>query len=46
MSDLGAFGKVTEQVKLISQYLHLADVVIDNVVFRLHYIFRSNTFER
>ena len=44
MSDLGDFGKLTKQVDEISKYLHLGDVKIDNIVFRLHYIFRSNIF--
>ena len=42
MDDLGAFGKVTEQVKEISNYLHLGDVKIDTIVFKLHYMFRLN----
>ena len=40
--DLGAFGKLTDQLSEISKYLHLGDVKIDTIIFRLHYIFRSN----
>ena len=42
MGDLGAFGKLTEQVSEISKYLHLGDVKIDTIIFKLHYTFRFN----
>ena len=37
-----SFNEVKDQLKEVRKYLHLGSVKIDTLVFRLHYVVRSD----
>ena len=34
------YDQISQQIKAVTDYLHLTEVIIDNLIFKLHYVVR------